>query len=345
VTNRKSGFSGLDRPISYTTLLDMKPVPSALRRLLPLHAYSRLVPFLLAFTLAAADTEKPPPADGTDDLHSTPSSSGMLNRPAPPRLGEPINDKAVFRFLEAEGAKLLEAKRTLRDWQGRLGRKTCSLELAPPGAQKLTPAEIGGRAEAAVAVIGTFYLCGKCSHLHMATATGFFLNETGALATCRHVLASYNENGRGVVVLTRDGRVCPVRGVLAADPVHDLLVLQVEGSGFPALPLATNAPPGSPVTLVSHPENHFYMLTTGVVSRHGVQRRAEGLYRFLTITADFAKGSSGAPVCNESGGVIGLVDNTESIYYTIDHGQQNNLQMVLKNCSPSTALLELVKKR
>ena len=86
------------------------------------------------------------------------------------------------------------------------------------------------------------------------------------------------------------------------------------------------------------------MLTTGIIARCGVERRTQGLYRFLTITADFGKGSSGAPVCNDAGAVVGLVDNTESIYYSTGQEQQSNLQMVVKNCSPSQALLDMVSK-
>ncbi len=300
---------------------------------------------LLGLALNAAQNSKPLPEGEKDDLHAPSPRGGMLNPPAPPRLGEPINDKATFRFLEAEGAKLMATAQTLSEWKDQLGRRTCSLKLPSAGSHRLTPAELGQRMEAAVAVIGTFYLCDKCSRVHMATASGFFLNASGALATCRHVLAAYSANGKGVAVLTRDGRVRPVRAVLAADPLHDLLVLQVEGKDFKPLPLSTDAPPGAPVMVVSHPESHFYVLTTGVVARHGVQRRDDGLRHFLTITADFAKGSSGAPVGSASGAVIGIVNNTESIYYSTEHAQQNNLQMVVKNCMPAQALLEIVGKR
>ena len=292
---------------------------------------------------ASLPVEKESP--DAEELHKPVRRSGPLNPPAPPKAGEPINDKALIRYLEIEGLKLVEGHKTLAHWQDDLGRKTCQLKLPSPGTRKLSAEDVARRAESAVVVVGTFFLCGRCANVHLATASGFFLNESGALATCRHVLDGNATNGQGVVVLTRDGRLCAVREILACDPMNDLIILQVEGKGFTPLPLSTNVAMGAPVTLVSHPENHYYMTTTGVFSRRTVQRRKDGLVEFLTITADFAKGSSGAPVCNEAGAAVGLVNNTESIYYNVDHGQPVNFQMTVKNCTPAQALLGLVKSR
>ncbi len=326
-------------------------------------AQSTAVALLLALPLSAQDkskisdagkdrakedasvVERPGAERPVEDIHAPRPRTGPNNPAAPPKTGEPINDKAVYRFLEIEGEKMVKAGHTLTSWKAQLDRKSCALKLPAAGRRSLTVAEIARRAESSVAIIGTFYLCGKCSNLHMGTASGFFLNESGALATSRHVLASYNDNGEGVVVLTRDGRLCPVREVLAADTVNDLVVLQVEGKGFTPLPLSTEAALGSPITLVSHPENHFYTLTTGVVSRRSTSRGRRGVVEALSITADFAKGSSGAPVCNDLGAVIGLVNNTQSIYYETDRGRQENLQMVVKNCTPASALLALIQQK
>ncbi len=119
--------------------------------------------------------------------------------------------------------------------------------------------------------------------------------------------------------MTRDGRVCGVRQRAGVDPLHDLVVLQVEGSAFDPLPLARrDAEAGTPVMVVSNPSGHYYAVSTGVVARRSEQMRPAGRFQSLSITADFAKGSSGAPVCDETGSVIGVVDNTQSIYYTVE---------------------------
>ena len=65
--------------------------------------------------------------------------------------------------------------------------------------------------------------------------------------------------------------------------------------------------------------------------------------RMIAITADFAKGSSGAPVFNEYGAVVASVNNTQSTYYSVKNGVKDNLQMVFKNTVSMEHLRELIK--
>jgi serine protease Do len=269
-----------------------------------------------------------------------------LNPPAPPQPGAPINDRALGQFLERQGTNLVLSGVALTNWDELLDARTHQLKLPSPSSRRLDVAEAVRRIEAAVAVVGTFYDCGKCSRIHMSTASGFFITADGAFVTCRHVLSSYRTNGHGMAVLTRDGRVCPVTAVLACDPLHDVIVLQVAGTGFKALPLARkDASPGTPVTVVSHPSQRFFAVSTGILARQAEENREDGLYRFASITADFAKGSSGAPVCDPTGAVVGIVNNTQSIYYSVESGQPQNFQMAVKNCTPVSALRAILPAR
>jgi S1-C subfamily serine protease len=110
--------------------------------------------------------------------------------------------------------------------------------------------------------------------------------------------------------------------------------------------------------VLSHPDNAFYSLTEGVVSRYFVYRNQGKATTMLATTAEFAVGSSGAPLLDDCGNVIGMVSSTSSIYSgpaTMDgEGEisgsapeadsNGDLQMVMKMCVPSADILKLLGK-
>ena len=88
------------------------------------------------------------------------------------------------------------------------------------------------------------------------------------------------------------------------------------------------------------------MLSEGIISRKYLDStRKEGSRSMIAITADFAKGSSGAPVFNEFGAVIASANNTQSAYYSVKNGVKDNLQMVFKNTVSMQHLLNLIQKK
>jgi len=127
--------------------------------------------------------------------------------------------------------------------------------------------------------------------------------------------------------------------------VADIAILRCEGSGFTALPLSTDVPDGSPVGVWSHPNNYFFCLSAGIVARRFILRKPGGKAEMLAITADYARGSSGGPVFDDRGNVVGMVASTDSVYYTEENGQQKNLQMVFKNCVSARSILALIEPK
>ena len=260
-----------------------------------------------------------------------------------PVAGQPFDDREVDLYIESEGRKLLAAGRIKKLT---LDRRTCALRLAEPAVESLAWPEVAARAEAATLVLGEFFRDGKSKETQFSVAAGaFVIGEGGVCVTSRHV--AKDRGSRGFVAMTRDGRIFPVREVLAADPVNDVMLFQLDLPAdvkLPALALsAAPAPVGSPIAVMSHPDDRFYMLTAGMVARHTVWRTADGDEAFMTITADFAKGSSGCPVLDERGAVVGVVNNTESIYYDDDgKKKQLDLQMVIKNTTPSWVVRKMV---
>ena len=191
-----------------------------------------------------------------------------------------------------------------------------------------------------VAVIGSIYKCKKCTRWHVGAASGFFISSDGILVTNHHVVASADKET--LVVLSGDGRMSAVTELLATDPVADIAILRCEGTGFTPLPLSADAPDGSPVGVWSHPSNHFFSLSAGIVARRFLLNKPGGKTETLAITADYARGSSGGPVFDDHGNVVGMVASTDSVYYDMENGQQKNLQMVFKICVSARSILALI---
>ena len=260
-----------------------------------------------------------------------------------PVAGQPFDDREVALYFEGEGRKLLAENRVRKLT---FERATHALQLPDPAAEKLPWPEVAARAEAATLVMGEFFRGGKSKATQFGVAAGaFVIGENGVCVTSQHV--AKERGSRGFVAMTRDGRVFPVRQVLAADAGNDLIIFQLDVPAdvkLPALPLAPAAAPvGSTVVVMSHPDDRFYLLTTGTVARHTIWREAAGDQSFMAITADFAKGSSGCPVLDERGAVVGIVNNTESIYYDDDgKKKQFDLQMVVKNATPGWLVRKMV---
>jgi len=253
----------------------------------------------------------------------------------------PVNDRRLVGRLLNETSRLKGAGRTVKmaTLIDQLKTSRCRLDLAPAPKEALSAEALYERTKESVVIVGGPYKCEKCQKTHMATATGFAI-APGALVTNCHVIDEARKET--LVVMTFDGRAFPVRAVLAASRADDVAILQVEGLNLRPLALAPGAPVGARVRVVSHPDGHFYTLTEGVVSRYLTVRRAETEVPAMAITADFARGSSGGPVFDDAGAVVGIATTTHSIYYD-EKGARDNLQMVIKQCVPAASVLKLVQ--
>jgi hypothetical protein len=157
---------------------------------------------------------------------------------------------------------------------------------------KLTPAEIAARATPAVVAVRTATQQG----------TGFVVHRHGWIATNLHVVAG----SASATVVLADRRELLVVEVLSADPRHDLVVLRVEApSDLPTLPLGDSAVvrAGDPVVAIGHPLGLTDTVSGGLVS---AVRIVDPHLTLLQISAPIAAGSSGGPLFNEHGEVIGV---------------------------------------
>ena len=196
-----------------------------------------------------------------------------------------------------------------------------------------------------VFAITSVYKCGKCDKWHLGgAATAWCLSGDGIMVTNYHVFE--NAKGARYGVASRDGEAWPVMEVLAADKKADLAIFRVKGDGFQRFAIGAPAEVGDKIRVISHPNRKFFLQTSGEVARyhlHRSRKNKEGAVR-MSVTADYAKGSSGGPVLNEAGEVVGVVSSTQSIYYSKDEeGDQENLQMVVKNTVPVAAVKAMLE--
>ncbi len=190
----------------------------------------------------------------------------------------------------------------------------------------------------AVVVIGSISKCEECPEWHMdSVSAGWFMTPDGLVATNYHVLE--DEEAEQLGVMTADGRVFRIKEVVASDRHGDAAILRIEADGeqWEWLPLASGAEPGEEVRILSHPDGRFYSLSTGIVSRlHRAPAEEDGESRvWTTVTADFGAGSSGAPVLNEQGEVVGMVSSTAVLLADPEEGKDpaaEDVQMVFKDC-------------
>ncbi|RME92188.1 MAG: serine protease [Verrucomicrobia bacterium] len=268
--------------------------------------------------------------------------------PASPTRLFVVDDAAILRRMVREGRRLAEAKETVRleDLKHQLeSRRTARVKLAFESAgAPARPVEqwLPSRRQGTVAVVNA-YLCDRCGRWHAAAASGFFVSPDGLVATCRHVVEGAEQ---GVLfVFTAAGRALPIEEVVAADADVDLALLKVPGDGHPALRLAEPPPTGAPVFVLSHPDDHFYVLTEGRVARHYRAMQRGFRPHMMAITADFALGSSGGPVFDAAGRVVALAASTDSVYYHETRRVQRDLQMVFKQCIPAVSLRRLAEQQ
>ena len=247
-----------------------------------------------------------------------------------------INDRAIIGQMTREATRMMDFNETV-------SMESLIEQLKKePRAELGLPVGKGGRAEEvqkAIAVVGGVYKCKRCTRWHVAPASGFLIAED-LLVTNYHVVNQPERSALAVRLF--DGRVFMVESVVVASERYDLAVVRIPNTGITPVALGQAAPVGAKVDLISHPNQNFYTLSEGRVARYFMTHRDKKTVPAMAITADFGRGSSGAPVLNEAGEVVGIAASTESLYYTEDDGDQKNLQMVFKNCVPVSQLRELI---
>ena len=162
----------------------------------------------------------------------------------------------------------------------------------------------------------------------ISSGSGFFI-ERGMIATNLHVVEGVL---KGYVKRVGTNKKYPIIGIAAMDSRQDLAILIVSDFGAPILPLGNSdkVQVGESIYVAGNPIGFLEgTFSNGIVS--GVREFRVDSKR-IQITAPISKGSSGGPVLNSKGEVIGVAVST------ITAGQNLNFAI------PSDYLNELLNK-
>jgi tetratricopeptide (TPR) repeat protein len=168
--------------------------------------------------------------------------------------------------------------------------------LSSSRAQEPLP-DLVARIKPSVVAIVTYDKRGK----KLARGSGFYVAPNRVI-TNEHVV----EDGHRIEVRSYDGKVFQVSKILDDDKEGDLVLLQTDDwpTGIKPLIVGTVAPrEGERVIVVGNPLGLQGSISDGIVAAF---RTIRGAGKLIQITAPISPGSSGSPVINVRGEVIGV---------------------------------------
>ena len=161
--------------------------------------------------------------------------------------------------------------------------------------------------------------------------SGFIVREDGAVVTNYHVIHMASD-----IMIKTGTKVRDVEGVLYVDPENDLAIIKMEGKGYPTVRIgdAGNLRVGEKVYVVGNPHGLENTISEGIVS--GI-REVDATRKLLQITAAISPGSSGGPVFNDNGEVVGIAT------FLIADAQNLNFAIAVNLVTPGLSRKELAK--
>jgi hypothetical protein len=136
----------------------------------------------------------------------------------------------------------------------------------------------------------------------IALGSGFFVSKDGLVMTNYHVIKS----GTSAVIKLPNGAFFVVDGVFASDKERDVAVIKAHGNNFRPLTLGDSSrlQVGEEVVAIGSPLSLEATVSNGIVS--GVRNIEKEGGKLLQITAPISPGSSGGPLFNMAGEVVGI---------------------------------------
>ena len=174
--------------------------------------------------------------------------------------------------------------------------KSCNYEVINVYETNLLPSQVY---EMIVSATVRIESCNKKGEMHNM-GSGFFINENGELVTNYHVIAGAYQ----VKVKLYGGTEYYVTQILGYDAAKDIAILKIDLAGNSYLKIASDSvKTGDPVYALGSPLGVDDIFSDGVVSNPS--KYMDGI-NFITFTAPISNGSSGGPLVNARGEVVGI---------------------------------------
>ena len=188
---------------------------------------------------------------------------------------------------------------------------------SPPPPQKLTTAQIAGRATPSVVVVENFNEDGEKAQ----QGSGYVFSGDGIVITNYHVI----RGAKSLNVKVPGREPYRVDSILGYEIDHDVAAVQVSGASLPALSTETIEEPkvGDRVVAIGAPLGLESTVSEGIVSAI----RDAGTIHIIQRTASISPGSSGGPLLNDYGRVVGLTTST------VLNGQSINFVVSVRHVS------------
>ena len=194
---------------------------------------------------------------------------------------------------------------------------------------KPTTADIARQRTQCVVMIATFDRSGEA----LGIGSGFILRPDGVIVTNHHVI----DGAFSASVKASNGDIFDAVTLLESDKRRDLAVLKVKALKLPTCPLGDSdaAQVGQHVIAIGNPMGLSQTVSDGIIS---AVRQMQG-YRVIQLTAPISEGSSGGPLLNDLGEVVGV---TTAGY---DEGQNLNIAIPINYIKPLITSLATARSR
>jgi hypothetical protein len=185
-----------------------------------------------------------------------------------------------------------------------------------------SPREVAARITPTVVSIATYNQWGETA----GTGTGFLVDDQGTFVTNHHVI----EGAASLKIELSTGEQFTQVYSLVTDADRDIAILRIpaEHTTAAVLGMDRELEVGDPVFVMGNPLGFDRTFSNGMVS---AKRLIEGTEN-IQITAPISPGSSGGPVMNERGEVIGIAS------WYVEYGQNLNMAVPIRYVRPLLAL-------